>query len=284
VVSATNPPLRAPLLHADAGLAQRLENAELWGGRRFTEAILKLDPKIKADSISVAGGSAVFMGAGHPLTQALGIGMDGPVTPAQFRQMEEFFFSRKAAAQVVICPFSDGSLLDFIQRSNYRIDHFENALYRPLLPEDKFPVRSDSFVLERTRPEHYEEAAWLQARCFFREQAGDFLPLSWASFLMDDSVSYVAWVEGKMAAMTGGILLRDLKLASLFGSSTLSEYRGRGLQTAMLQARLSDAVAAGCDLAFIGAMPGSITQRNAERLGFRVAYSKVIMVRDCPNS
>jgi hypothetical protein len=50
----------------------------------------------------------------------------------------------------------------------------------------------------------------------------------------------------------------------------------------MLQARLSDAVAAGCDLAFIGAMPGSITQRNAERLGFCVAYSKVIMVRDCP--
>ncbi len=269
-------------LHSDAQLARRLEDAELWGGKRFAVAIQKLEPSTRAESLAMAGGNAMYMGAGHPLTQALGVGLDRPVTPTEFNELEDFFFSRRAAAQIVVCPFTDASMMELMGERGYSLHHFENVLYRPLAPGERFNIQTDGFLLERNKPEYFETAAWIQAQCFFREEAADYLPLAWASFMIEDSLSYIAWVGQDVVAVTGGILLRDLKLASFFGTSTLAPYRGRGIQTAMLQARMADAVAAGCDLAFVGAMPGSTTQRNAERLGFRVAYSKTVMVRPCP--
>jgi len=41
-----------------------------------------------------------------------------------------------------------------------------------------------------------------------------------------------------------------------------------GWQTALLLARLADAVAAGCDMAVIVTQPGSESQQNAQRQGF----------------
>ena len=46
------------------------------------------------------------------------------------------------------------------------------------------------------------------------------------------------------------------------------------LTGALLEARLQTAVDAGCDLAMMVAAPGSASQRNAERQGFRIAYTR----------
>jgi GNAT superfamily N-acetyltransferase len=59
------------------------------------------------------------------------------------------------------------------------------------------------------------------------------------------------------------------------GSSTVPELRRRGLQAALLQERMSYAFEQGCDLAMMVAEAGSNSQRNAERKGFRVAYTRV---------
>jgi hypothetical protein len=50
-------------------------------------------------------------------------------------------------------------------------------------------------------------------------------------------------------------------------------------QNALFQARLRDAKAAGCELAVVCTQPASGSQRNAERNGFRLAYTKVVLVR-----
>jgi hypothetical protein len=39
--------------------------------------------------------------------------------------------------------------------------------------------------------------------------------------------------------------------------------------------RLRFAADQGCDLALMGALPGSASQRNAERQGFRIAYTRL---------
>jgi hypothetical protein len=49
--------------------------------------------------------------------------------------------------------------------------------------------------------------------------------------------------------------------------------RRNGAQLALLDARMRHAAAHGCDLALMGAAPGSGSQRNAERHGFRIAYT-----------
>jgi GNAT superfamily N-acetyltransferase len=51
--------------------------------------------------------------------------------------------------------------------------------------------------------------------------------------------------------------------------------RRKGLQAALLQERLRYASEQGCDLAMMVAEAGSESQRNAERKGFRIAYTRL---------
>jgi hypothetical protein len=61
----------------------------------------------------------------------------------------------------------------------------------------------------------------------------------------------------------------------LAGASTVPEGRRQGAQNALLDARLRYAAQHGCDLAMMCALPGSASQRNAERHGFRIAYTRI---------
>ena len=66
-------------------------------------------------------------------------------------------------------------------------------------------------------------------------------------------------------------------LATLFADSTIPRFRGRGLHRELIAARLNEAIAQGCDMATASTQPGSGSQRNYERLGFEVVYTKVTL-------
>ena len=63
-------------------------------------------------------------------------------------------------------------------------------------------------------------------------------------------------------------------VALLAGASTVPAARGRGAQALLLAARLAEASRRGCELAMMVTAPGTASQRNAERRGFRVAYTR----------
>ena len=69
------------------------------------------------------------------------------------------------------------------------------------------------------------------------------------------------------------------RLALICGDGTLPRFRHRGVQTELLRARLSHAQSEGCKLAAICTQPGSGSQRNAERQGFRMGYARTMLVR-----
>jgi hypothetical protein len=58
------------------------------------------------------------------------------------------------------------------------------------------------------------------------------------------------------------------------GSATSPELRRRGLQAALLREGMRYAYDHGCELATMVAEAGSDSQRNAEREGFRIAYTR----------
>ena len=64
-------------------------------------------------------------------------------------------------------------------------------------------------------------------------------------------------------------------LATLYADGTRETARGRGLQSALIRGRIAIAAERGCDLATASTLPGSQSQRNYERAGFRVAYTKI---------
>jgi ribosomal protein S18 acetylase RimI-like enzyme len=85
---------------------------------------------------------------------------------------------------------------------------------------------------------------------------------------------YLALVDGTPAG--AALLALDDDLGYLANASTLPDLRRRGVQTALIAARIADAAAAGCTVVSSQAEFGSPSQRNLERAGLRVAYTKAV--------
>ena len=68
-------------------------------------------------------------------------------------------------------------------------------------------------------------------------------------------------------------------MMALAGTSVHPQYRGCRIQTAAIGRRLNRAIAEGCDLAVVVTLGNTTSQRNAERMGFSLAYSKATVVK-----
>jgi hypothetical protein len=70
------------------------------------------------------------------------------------------------------------------------------------------------------------------------------------------------------------VLRCDDGVALFGGASTVPHARNQGAHRVLFEARMAAAIANGCDLGMMCALPGSVSQRNAERQGFRIAYTR----------
>jgi ribosomal protein S18 acetylase RimI-like enzyme len=84
---------------------------------------------------------------------------------------------------------------------------------------------------------------------------------------------YLAFVDGE-AAGAAALAISD-GIGYLASASTLPTARRRGCQQALIDRRLRDAAAAGCELVLSLATPGSISHHNLERGGLGVAHTEV---------
>lgn len=118
-------------------------------------------------------------------------------------------------------------------------------------------------------------------RAFFPEGAPEaFRDLLTPLYQMDGALTFAAEIDGKTRACGTGLMIPAHRIFAVCGAGTAAEFRGRGLQTALLQARLAAAAQAGCEYAVVVTQGGTTSQRNVERLGFRVAYSKVTVIKE----
>ncbi len=83
---------------------------------------------------------------------------------------------------------------------------------------------------------------------------------------------YLACLDGEPAA--AATLYLHQGVGYLADATTVPAFRGRGLQTALLRARIRDAGRAGADIVFSGAEPFSVSHRNMERIGLRQQFAR----------
>jgi GNAT superfamily N-acetyltransferase len=268
----------------DRALARRFESAEEMPQVHHAYADQKLRPEIGAAVEPIAGGHMIFAGLGSPIGRGVGMGFAAVVTEADFNQLETFYHSRKAPSQVDCCPLADISLLEIARKRGYTIAELNNVLARKLDPAETFSTEVAGFHL---RPGRADEALAFSAilrESFFADggEPAGFDQMLAPMFGFPGALTFVAEFEGKMIASGAGLIIPEHKIVALFGAGTLKPYRGRGLQMAMLQTRLAVAARAGCEYAVIVTQGGTTSQRNAERLGFRVAYSKATLIKEPP--
>jgi len=259
----------------DLELSKRIEHAEAQSAVDAAETFERLRPGSGAAAEKIAGGYAVFCGANSPVTQAVGLGLDGTVSEQEFERLEEFYRSRKETVRVETSPLADMSLIELFGKRGYRVTEFTNVMARPVEGNEKWPEAPPGVVVERAGPSQID--LWtLTVSQGFAEHfpvTEELLEVMRMFGQGPSAECFLARVDGKVA---GGatVAIRD-GVAGLFGASTLPAFRNRGVQTALLHARLQRAAEAGCDLAVSLARPGSNSQRNIVRQGFVVLYTRV---------
>lgn len=257
------------MIFADQALARRLEAAEAANTRGCAA------PE-EAAVLEAAGGWAIFAGADSPLTQAVGIGLDGPVRGADLEAIESFLSGRGARVSLDVCPLAHPTLLEALADRGYHATEFNNVLVKPL-------AGGEVVFTPRVRRAVEGEAdlwSYTVGRGFFEqtELTTAEMDVGRAIFTMPEALCYLTSADGGQPAGGGAASVRD-GLMVLFADSTIEAYRRRGLHRESIAARLNEALARGCDLATASTAPGGGSQRNYERMGFQVVYTKVTMVR-----
>lgn len=262
-------------LVTDHALAARLERAEARANVASIESRAAIEPQVGATWIELDGTFALFDGPRSPLTQTFGLGMCGAPTPASLDAIETFFSSRDSDTMHETCPLGDPGLLLILPDRGYRPIEQSAVLYQRLSAATHDVTEPDSRIDVRVSSAR-EAHLWTSITS---RGWGDMPEL--AQFMLDfghiyasaaGTVSFIAEFNGEPAA-AAALSIRD-GVALLGGASTIPSFRCRGLQAALLRARLAHGVRAGCDLAMMVAAPGSGSQRNAERRGFRIGFTR----------
>ncbi len=261
------------MLVSDLQLSRRLERAEGYACVQFAETRRHLFPESGAEWIQCAGAYAVFDGIDSPVTQTFGLGIFEELTAASLDMIERFFIDRGAPVLHEVSPMAGVAALDLLCSRSYRPIEISSVLYRPVerpVHQDPNPIK-----VRIISPEEVQLWADINARGWTsgHPELTDFSQrFGKISAACRQSFCFLAEIEGKPGA--AGILYMHDGVALLSGASTVPEMRHRGMQSALLQARLSFAFDHGCDLASMAAEVGSESQRNAERKGFRIAYTR----------
>jgi hypothetical protein len=261
---------------ADLDLARRLEKTEALSCADFVEGRAQAFPESGAAWREIGGAYAMFDGPTSPVTQTFGLGMYQPVTGPRLDEIEEFFRARGAEVFHEVCPLADPSALALLSERRYRPIEFTSVLYRPIHKSVQLNAPSNGRIQVRLIRDG-EQEVWAQTATKgwseFSELAAFLDEVGRVSKKRKGALSFLAELDGEPIAT--GVLCICEGVALLAGASTIPEGRRQGAQLALLEKRLRYAADQGCDIALMGALPGSASQRNAERHGFRIAYTRL---------
>ena len=256
---------------ADAPLARRLETTEGQGNAAFVDAQARREPYSGAIRTEIAGTQVMFAGVGSPITQTFGLGMHQRPADHDLDAIERFFTSRGSAVFHEVSPHAGVEVLAMLAGRGYKPVELSNVMFQPIDDATRRSVNPKLSVrpVDRSEADWYGSVAargWSEMPDVLRFISG------FARSSVECATCFVAELDGQAIAtaalfMHGGVAL-------LAGASTVPEGRRNGAQLALLDTRLRTAASQGCDLAMMVATPGSASQRNAERNGFRVAYTR----------
>jgi GNAT superfamily N-acetyltransferase len=198
--------------------------------------------------------------------------MSTPVGTAELDALESFYRDRDAPVFHEVCPLADASGWELLHRRGYRPVEFTSVMYRPV-PRRGAPPPDSRLTVRRILPG--EESLWAEtsARGWSKSAELARFMLEFGRVSAECTEPFLAVLDGRPIA--AGVLSLHGGVALLAGAATVPEARRQGAQRALLEARLRHAAQQGCDLAMMCAQPGSASQRNAERHGFRIAYTRL---------
>jgi GNAT superfamily N-acetyltransferase len=258
---------------SDLALSKRLERAEGFACAQYAEVRRRLFPDSGAEWMECGGAFVVFDGVSSPITQTFGLGVFEELSTAALDKIERFFLDRGAPVFHEVSPFAGTGVLDMLCGRGYRPIEISSVMYR-LIEHPEATVRGalNVRVIGQEEAELWSRISaegWAHDHPEFVEF---MLELGAITAARENTACFLGELDGQPGA--AGVLCLHEGVALFGGAATIPAMRRRGLQSALLRERMRYAFDHSCDLAMMAALPGSESQRNAERNGFRIAYTR----------
>ena len=281
------------MLMASRTMAARIERAEC-------ETVLAFAARLQARGTDVmireiGGTSAVFAGPGQPINKVAALGF-APLDDDALAAVEREYDARAAELRVELATLADPAVGILLTQRGYELVGYENVLGLPL-DGDVIDGLTLAREADMGRGVVVSQAGTDETRSWIETVADGFGtpdrfdgPPPTESFERDAIVDmfttasgvegvtlYLARRDGVIAG--GGAGRISNRLVQLAGAATLPDHRRRGVQSALLRARLLEAARRDCDLAIVTTEPASKSQQNVQRAGFLLLYSRAILIR-----
>jgi GNAT superfamily N-acetyltransferase len=279
-------PVDEPPMFCDTALARRIERAETHLIAQDSRATRRRRPDGGGFVIPIAGGVASYAEEDSPYNKVAGLGFAGVPDAEALDQIEHAFAAVGAPVQIELANLADPDVGALLTERGYRLTSFENVLGLAL-GGDREPVTPAGIEVRRSPDDELD--AWIDVvveAVAHPDTQGlpwhEEFPRATVEAAERDSAAagllrYVAIHDGVIAG-GAGLALSD-GVAQMAGAGTAPEHRRRGIQSALLSARLNDATVAGCDIAVVTVQPGSRSQQNVQRQGFHLLYTRAVLVK-----
>jgi GNAT superfamily N-acetyltransferase len=255
---------------ADASFARRIFNLDRMYWRNLAPAALASGVVDRDPAFEAGDSVAFFAGEGSPLTQA-----NGELPPLDIEAISGFYRGRVAEWEAIVTPFAHPSALASLIERGARPLGWESVLYRPYASLLEAEAPPEKLRIVEALGDLLPVWSAIALRGFFGDDPGqNAVDLARIMEHAAGMRRYVAYWDGEPAAAATLNLIDGV--AFLGGMATLPEFRGRGIQRALIQRRLVDGQP-DADVATVGASAGSSSQRNAERRGFHLAWTQLSM-------
>lgn len=262
-------------LLSDLNLARLLEGTESLAASRFVEARQKVNPLQNACWANIAGARVMFDGADSPLTQSFELGVHKIPTEKEWEQLEAFLTDRGAPVFHEVSPMVPMELATTLGNRGYRPIEWTSVMYRSLntpLPARK--AGTAEFEIEVVSGDGFDSWVDLSARGWNADPQTDAFLRAFGEVAARAEGNYAMTAKLAGQPVATGSLFLDGQVCLLSGASTIPEARNRGAQSALFRARMQLAAEKGAVLAMMCAQPGTPSQRNAQRNGFHIAYTR----------
>jgi GNAT superfamily N-acetyltransferase len=270
-----------PLLITTA-LARRIEASSQLERVAYIAMHRRIYPSKIAETREIGGALAVVSGShvkdeaiGHrAFSRCIGLGFEHPVTELMVEEVERFYAEHGVPTRIDLCPFAAPELRDLLRARGYTVESFLNTWIRSTAPVSFRPNAAISVSL--ASPAEREEWRDTLGRGFASDDTIPIDPIADTVSHLPEKLLFLARIEGE-AAGAAAAHVRD-SIALVNGAATRPGFRGRGVQQALLAARINH-VAGACELMTVITSPGSDSERNVQRFGFRLLHTKAIMIR-----
>ena len=275
-------------MFATASLAKRIERAEMGLIVEAAKASARRLPPGQMMIAEFGGAAAVYVEPGAPFNKVAGAGFDGVPSGEVLDWVEHQYAERGSPVQFEVSSLADPGVVRLLTTRGYELVGFENVLGREIA---RLPAHGGPGDVEIARASLADAEVWmdtvvtgfLSPDVFDGPPSHETISREVLEPIFRDMIaapSFERYLARRGGAAAGaGSLRLDNGVAQLAGAATLPTHRRQGVQTALLNYRLSEASRRGCDVAVVTTQPGSKSQENVQRAGFSLLYTRAILVK-----